>query len=123
MGFVLDAIRKKSLIDFETAVNADWTSKSVSVDDIEGPFSIQLDYYLGSTVNMNFQLEGSVDGETFVPIVDGETSTQVTVNDNEGTHVWDIGALGVSRVRVSVTLNGPGSIVIKQLLFNARRRH
>jgi hypothetical protein len=122
MGNVLDAIRKKSLIDSDTLVTVDWTSRGVSVDDIEGPFAIQLDYDLGIAPDMDFQLEGSLDGETYVPIVDGETSTKVTISDTFGTHIWDIGALGVSRVRVAITVRS-GSINLKKIFFNARRRH
>jgi hypothetical protein len=122
MGNVLDAIRKKNIIDGDTLITVDWVSESLSLDDIEGPFAIQLDYELGITPDMDFVLETSIDGITYVPVIDGNTSTLVTINDTIGTHLWDIGALGGSKVRVAITVRG-GSITLTKLFFNGRRRH
>lgn len=125
MGNVLDAIRKKNIIEGDTLITVDWVSDHLSIDDIEGPFAIQLDYELGSTVpaiDMDFVLETSIDGINYVPVISGDTTTLVTINDNTGTHLWDIGALGGSRVRVAITVRS-GTITLTKLFFNGRRRH
>lgn len=122
MGNVLDAIRKKNLIDGDTLVTVDWKSKAISIDDIEGPFAIQLNYSLGVAPDMDLVLESSVDGEIYVPVISPDANTLVTINDTEGTHQWDVGGLGGSKLRVAITVRS-GSITLNKILFNARRRH
>ena len=118
MGSRLDDILKHSFIESPVVINLDYTSDSLDIGNKENLFSIQLDYDLGSAVNMILSLETSVDGIGFVPL-DG--SSQVIIDD-DGTHIWNVAELGTVYIRVVVTVTS-GSINMTQLLYSAGRRH
>lgn len=118
MGERLDDILKHDFIDSPIIINLDYISEPLDIGNKENLFSIQLDYDMGSSVNMTLSLETSVDGIGFVPL-DG--SSQV-ITDEDGTHIWNVAELGTVYIRVLVTVTS-GSINMTQLLYSAGRRH
>lgn len=117
MGFELDGILKKVIVDSET-VNLDGSSERVDIDNREDEFSIQINYSNGAgSVDIDFFYELSVDGDNFVPV----SSEAVTIIDNSGTILFDIEATGASYLRLSYTVRS-GSVDITAL-YSGKRRH
>lgn len=125
MGFILDEIVKKQVIGekdqngnvtYET-INTDGSSEIFEVDRTENNFKVQLEYANGSTVNITFIIEGSVDGQSFAAITD---SDQVIIDDS-GTIIWDISDVSPNYARVSWTVTSGSLDIFAQ--FSGDRRH
>lgn len=117
MGNVLDAIIKKIVIDNET-INDDYESMIIDIDNREGAFSIQINYYDGvGPVDIDVTYQLSIDGVSFV------TANQETfkIPDESGTALIDIAATGASYLRLKFTVNS-GSIDATAI-YSGRRRH
>jgi hypothetical protein len=118
MGWILDNIRLKELIDSPETVNVDWESPSVSLDDREGEFSLTLYYENGSAVDMILRLQISADNENFADLA----GTDQAITDSSGMHIWDIAGSGALWVRAKVIVNA-GSIDVTRILYAAKQRH
>lgn len=118
MGFILDSIRLKEIIDAPETVTAEWFSPSFSLDNREAEFSIQLLYENGSSVNMKLWLQISSDNINFADLND----TDQVITDNSGSHIWDIAGSGAlfTRVRIEVT---SGAIDVTRLFYAGKQRH
>ena len=118
MGFILDAIRLKELLEQSEPVSMDWTSPSVSLDDRENEFSITVNYDNGSGFSANLILQVSNDDINFADIVESSQS----VTDNSGVHIWDIAGSGALYARVKVAVSA-GSVDITRIFYAAKQRH
>lgn len=118
MSFILDAIRLKEILEGSETVNVDWVSPSISLDDRENEFSIQINYENGVTPNMSFILQVSSDNVNFADIVE---SVQ-TISDTEGSHIWDIAGSGALYARVKIAV-GAGSIDVTRIFYAGKQRH
>lgn len=118
MGFVLDTIRLKEVLEGIESVNVDWVSPSFSLDDREGEFSIQINYTNGVSPNMFFILQISSDNINFADFIE---STQL-ISDTSGSHIWDISGSGALYARVKITVS-TGSIDITRIFYSGKQRH
>ena len=118
MTQVLDAILKKQLVTGPETVLGDYTSEMIDIDNREGEFAIQLVYDNGISVNMELSLEASNNGVDFSTV--GES--QQVITDSEGSHLWNVVALGLSYVSVKILVNN-GSMDLQEILYVAKRRH
>ena len=125
MGQPLDNILKKDLIgsrdndgttNYET-INVSGFSEAVDASGTEQGFTVTVDYANGSTPNVDFVMEVSTDGITYVP--NGDTLTNIV--DNSGTIIFDITSSNVDFVRVAWTVNS-GSLDV-YCRFSGKRRH
>jgi len=118
MGFVLDAIVKKLIVEGPEAAGDGFISDAVDIDGIEGAFSIQFDYDGGVAVSLTLYLQVSTDGVTFVDF----TGSEQAITDASGTHIWDLPeGTGTSFLRLRI--EGSGSIDIQKVLLSGKRRH
>lgn len=115
---VLDVIRKKNLIDAPESVSTDWTSPSVSLDDREDEFSIQVNYENGVSPTMSFILQISSDNVNFADIVESAQS----VTDASGSHIWDIAGSGALYARVKIAVTS-GALDVTRIFYAAKQRH
>jgi hypothetical protein len=118
MGFIIDNIRVRELVDQAETVNVDWTSPSFSLDDREAEFSVAVYYENGSSVNMVLSLQVSADNINFADI----TESFQAITDDSGSHIWDIAGSGAPYARVKVTVLG-GSIDVTRILYTGKQRH
>ena len=118
MGFILDGIRLKEVLDGTETVNVEWTSPSISLDDRENEFSIQINYENGSSPNMSFVLQISSDNVNFADIVE---SVQA-ISDASGSHIWDIAGSGALYARVKIVV-AAGSIDVTRIFYAGKQRH
>lgn len=118
MGFVLDAIRLKEILEGPETVTMEWVSPSFSLDDREDEFSIQVNYDNGLSPSMSFVLQISSDNVNFADIV--ESAQPVT--DASGSHIWDISGSGALFARVKVAVLS-GSLDITRIFYAGRQRH
>lgn len=118
MGFILDAIRKKIVLDNAESVSLDWTSSKFSLDDREDEFSVQVNYENGNSPDMVFVLQFSVDGVNFADV---EGFEQI-VSDESGMHIWDVAGTGANYARVIVKVNS-GSIDVTRIYYSGKQRH
>lgn len=118
MGFVLDALRRKEILESTESVIMEWTSPSIDLDNREGEFSISLFYENGSSVDMTLKLQISSDNENFADLED----TNQQILDDSGMHIWDIAGSGALWVRVKVEVNS-GSIDVTRILYVGKQRH
>ena len=118
MGFDLDSILQKVILEGPESVNADFTSDSLDISDREGEFAVTLDYSNGSSVNMVLYLQASTDNIVFADVTDGEQA----ITDDTGTHIWDIAGTGAQWIRVRIQVLG-GSMDIDSIRFDGKRRH
>lgn len=118
MGFILDSIRLKEILEVPETVNAEWFSPSFSLDNREGEFSVQVNYENGTNVSMRLWLQISSDNINFADLTD----TNQDIFDNSGMHIWDIAGSGAlfARVKIEVTT---GSIDVTRVFFAGRQRH
>jgi hypothetical protein len=72
-------------------------SKSLSLDGVEGLFSIQLAWDTGITVDMNISLQISNDKKVWVTIPD----SIVNITDASGVHMWDM-VSGAQFIRIDI---------------------
>lgn len=115
---VLDVIRKKNLIDAPESVSTDWASPSVSLDDREDEFSIQVNYENGVSPAMSFILQISSDNVNFADIVESAQS----VTDASGSHIWDIAGSGALYARVKIAVTS-GALDVTRIFYAAKQRH
>lgn len=118
MGFILDSIRLKEMLEGTETVNVEWTSPSVSLDDRENEFSIQVNYENGSSPNMSLVLQISSDNINFSDIVE---SVQA-ISDASGSHIWDIAGSGALYARVKIVV-AAGSIDVTRIFYAGKQRH
>jgi len=118
MGFVLDSIKLKELLESPETVNMEWFSESFSLDDRDGEFSITVFYENGVSPSMSLVLQVSSDNINFADLTD---YTQ-NINDASGTHMWDIEGSGAlwARIKIEVT---SGSVDITRILYSGKQRH
>ena len=118
MSFILDAIRLKEILEGTETVNMEWTSPSLSLDNREEEFSIQINYENGVSPNMSFVLQVSSDNISFGDIVE---STQA-VSDASGSHMWDVAGSGALYARIKIAVTS-GSIDVTRIFYAGRQRH
>lgn len=121
---VLDNIIKYDLIgsrsddgttNYET-INASGSTDKVDIGGVEQSFMCAITYANGSTPDVDFDLEVSDDGISYVPV-----DTSVTITDNSGEIIYDITGSAASFARVSYTVNS-GSLDI-YVRLTGKRRH
>lgn len=118
MGFILDSIRLKEILEGTETVNVEWFSPSVSLDDRENEFSIQVNYENGVAPNMSFILQISSDNVNFADI----TESVQAVSDTSGSHIWDIAGSGALYARVKIAVTA-GSIDVTRIFYAGKQRH
>ena len=118
MGFILDSIRLKEMLEQSETVNVDWVSPSVSLDDRENEFSIQVNYENGSSPNMSFILQVSSDNVNFADIAESVQG----VSDSSGSHMWDVAGSGALYARVKIVVLS-GSLDITRIFYAGKQRH
>jgi hypothetical protein len=118
MGFVLDSIRLKEVLESTETVNLEWFSPSFSLDDRDGEFSITVYFENGIAPSMNFILQVSSDNISFADI----TESFQLVTDTSGSHMWDIAGSGALYARVKIEVSS-GSIDVTRILYAGKQRH
>ncbi len=118
MGYVLDTLIVKELVNSTETVNTDWVSDSIDITFREAEFGIQLTYDNGSSVEMDIWVAVSLDNVNFVRIDDSNQ----TVTDDSGTHIVDLAGTGTSYLRIEIDVVS-GSIDINKLQVHMKRRH
>ena len=118
MGFILDAIRKKELLESPESVSTEWLSPIVSLDDREAEFSIMVIYQNGISPNMSLVLQVSSDNVNFADI----TESVQAVSDESGSHLWDVAGSGALYLRVKVVV-ASGSLEIARIIYSGKQRH
>lgn len=118
MGFVLDQIFKKIILEGPETVSSDFYSPHVSIDGTEENFSVSFTYENGNSVDMVFWLQASNDGVNFSNI----TGSDQAVTDNSGSHIWDVSGSGVQFIRIFIEVLD-GTIDVSDMLLNGNRRH
>jgi hypothetical protein len=118
MGFVLDAILKKIILQGPETVNTNFYTEMIDIDGREDEFAIQFTWDNGTAVNMDIFVEVSVNGVIFAE-VDG---SRQPINATADSHIWDIAGTGASYLRIGVEVTA-GSIDIQEILAVMKRRH
>ena len=118
MGFILDSIRLKEILEATESVSLDWTSPSFSLDDREDEFSIQINYDNGISPNMSFVLQISSDNVNFADV----TESVQAVSDAFGSHIWDIAGSGALYARIKIIVSS-GSLDVTRILYAGKQRH
>lgn len=118
MGQILDSIRLKEMLEGTETVNVEWFSPSISLDDREDEFSIQINYANGVAPSMSFILQISSDNVNFADIAE---SVQA-VSDASGSHIWDIAGSGALYARVKIAV-ASGSIDVTRIFYAGKQRH
>ena len=118
MGFKLDSIIKKFLVEGPLAISSDYTSETFDISGAENSFSVQVDYDSGVGLDMDLYLEVSTNGTSFIRI----SESLQNVTDAEGSHLWDITEMGVAYIRVAFVVNA-GSCTLGNTILSAKRRH
>lgn len=125
MGFVLDSILREDLIgtrdddgttNYE-AINASGDSAIADSSRSEGGFLLSVTYENGVANDVDFFLEGSLDGVTYAPIPD----TTGNVADASGSITWDVIDSNTNFVRIAWTVNAGSVDIYGQ--YSAKRRH
>jgi len=121
MGFILDGILKKELLDAPETVNASFTSEVVDLDNREGEFSITVAYDNGVGLNMTTSIE-----LTNTPLIEGSWTlledSDLIQTDASGNIMYDIGGTGLSYMRIKIVVSS-GSCDVQSILYVAKRRH
>lgn len=118
MGQILDSIRLKEMLEGTETVNVEWFSPSISLDDREDEFSIQINYANGVAPSMSFILQISSDNVNFADI----TESVQAVSDASGSHIWDIAGSGALYARVKIAV-ASGSIDVTRIFYAGKQRH
>jgi len=124
MGFVLDSILKEDLIGsrdesgttFET-INISGNTISSDSSKSEGGFLLSITYENGVGNDIDFFLEGSLDGQAYAPIPD----TTQNITDASGSITWDVIDSNSNFVRIGWTVNSGSVDIYGQ--YSAKRRH
>lgn len=114
MSFKLRSLRQDMLFT-DQAISSTSYSKEISLDEIEGPASIQLIWENGATVNMDVSLQFSNDKIHWTTV----STTINNITDNTGSVFWDF-TTGAEFVRIEVAVNA-GSADFSAL-FNGKSR-
>jgi hypothetical protein len=117
MGFVLDAILKKIMIDGPVTIGNGDSSQIIDIDGREGEFSIQLDYQNGIAPALVAKIQTCNDKVNWVD-VDG---AELDIDSASDTLLWDIAGMGTSFIRILFT--GTGSADVLNATLTAKRRH
>lgn len=124
MGQPLDSILKKDLygsrdnngnINYET-INTNGNSIKADLSGSEQGYFVAITYTNGASLDVDFNLEVSEDGISFVPI-----DTAINVTDASGEIIWDVIDSNANFIRVSWAFNS-GSVDI-YARTSAKRRH
>lgn len=118
MGYILDAIIKKVMMEGPVTIDSTEYSTVVDMSGVENSFGIQLHYDNGVGLDADLSLEISVDNQAYIEIPE----SVVTVTDVDGSHIWDLGELGSNYIRVKIVVNS-GSMDITRINFSGKRRH
>lgn len=118
MGFTLDSIIKKELLNGSENINSTYTSEVIDLDNREGEFSITIDYNNGVGLNMTTSLEVSNNLTSWTMIEDSD----LIQTDASGNIVYDLGGTGLSYMRVKIVV-AAGSCDLQSILYVAKRRH
>lgn len=125
MPQVLDAILKEDLIgsreddgttNYET-INSSGSSESADSSRSEGGFLLSVTYDNGVGNDVDFFLEGSLDGISYAAIPD----TTQNIADASGSHTFDVTASNANFVRIAWTVNSGSVDIYGQ--YSAKRRH
>jgi len=119
MSSVLDAILKKDLHgikDSPETINVTGESSSADVSGSEQGYFVAITYTNGASLDVDFNLEVSEDGISFVPI-----DTAINVTDASGEIVWDVVDSNANFIRVVWEFTS-GSVDIHARV-SAKRRH
>ena len=125
MGFVLDTILREDLIgsrdddgttNYES-INSSGNSESADASRSEGGYLLSITYDNGVGNDVDFFLEGSLDGVSYAPIPD--TSSNIT--DADGSITWDVIDSNTNFVRITWTVNSGSMDIYGQ--YSAKRRH
>lgn len=124
MGQVLDAIIRKDLIgsrdltgtDYES-INSSGNSNKEDISGSEQGYLLSIKYDNGVGLDVNFYVQGSMDGISFGDI----PGTETNITDAEGSITWDIVNSNANFVRISWVFNSGSVDVYGQL--SAKRRH
>jgi hypothetical protein len=118
MSNVLDQIIIREMLSAPVTVNTDYSSEIIDVSGVEAESSIQLVYNNGNNVNMNITLQVSNDKVNFSDV----TESDQLIEDDEGSHIIEIGGIGVTYIRVHIAVTS-GSIDLQSTIFKGSRRH
>jgi len=118
MGFVLDGILKKIILEGPETINSDYESPSIDIDNREAEFGVLFTYENGSSVNMTLWLQISPDNQNWFDVKDSDQ----LITDVSGNHYWDFSGSSASFLRVKVVVSS-GSIDISKISYNGKRRH
>ena len=118
MGFILDTLRVKEILENSETINVEWTSPSVSLDDREGEFSLMLTYENGVSPDMTLILQFSSDNIHFSDLIESYQG----ITGTSGSHIWDINGSGALYVRVKIVVNS-GSIDVSRIFYAGKQRH
>ena len=117
-GQPLDHIIKK-IIDVTETISSDYQSEAFEIDRTEKGFACVLRLANGNgSVNMIFELEVSLNGNTYVPMAD----TDILFQDDDGTITYDILDTNMVYARIGVTVTS-GSIELQTIKITGKRRH
>lgn len=118
---VIDSIVRKKLITSPEVISSDFTSDFVDISGVEDSYSIQMNYSSGDgSVDMDFTVEVSIDGNTYIPITDPNVLT--TITDDSGAILLEIVGRGVNFLRTSFTVRA-GQLTADSIEFSGNRRH
>lgn len=124
MGFVLDAIIRKDLIgsrNTETTnyitINSSDVSDFVDISGAEDGYLISVTYVNGSSANIEFSLEGSLDNVSYAQI----PNSAHTITDTDGSITWDVINSNANFVRITWTVTSGSLDIFGQI--SAKRRH
>ena len=98
MSFKLRSFRQDILFNAQT-INATVYSKTISLDEVEGPASVQLVWINGATVDMDVSLQFSNNGSDWTTVA--TTTTNITTNAD--SIFWDF-STGAEFVRIEVAV-------------------
>jgi hypothetical protein len=118
MGFILDSIRLKEILENSETINVDWTSPSFSLDDREDEFSIMVTYANGVSPNVTLILQLSSDNINFADL----TESFQGVTDASGSHMWDVNGSGALYARVKIAVTS-GSLDVTRIFYAGKQRH
>ena len=106
-------VTKKTLLDAVSLVS-DQTSSVQNIDNIIS-FAVQFTWEGGTTINGTLTVEGSLDGENFVPV-----EQLALVNEDDGNYLVNIERAGYSYMRANYDFtSGTGGTLT--VLFNSKR--
>lgn len=126
MSFVLDSILRKELYGTRDKSGTNYltinSSGNSEFDDISGSEQgglIAISYTNGVGNNVDFVVQGSEDGTTFVDLADSSASE--TITDASGEIIFDLVNINANFVRLGWTVNAGSMDIYVRSSF--KRRH